>query len=88
MTKESAKDDEAVGATENAQPINPLPGGQMLPLILARRGAAGFWLAVVLTGAGTGLAAAALTGLLEARYREKRLDTGTPIQVPANPIDR
>jgi chloride channel protein, CIC family len=43
-----------------------LPGGQMLPPILARRGAAGFWLAVVLTGAGTGLAAAALTGLLEA----------------------
>jgi len=37
----------------------------MLPPILARRGAAGFWLAVVLTGAGTGLAAAALTGLLE-----------------------
>jgi H+/Cl- antiporter ClcA len=66
MTKESAKDDEAVGATENAQPINPLPGGQMLPPILARRGAAGFWLAVVLTGAGTGLAAAALTGLLQA----------------------
>lgn len=37
----------------------------MLPSILARRGAAGFWLAIVLTGAGTGLAAAALTGLLE-----------------------
>src|ERR1700677_3181517 len=43
-----------------------LPVGQMLPPILARRGAAGFWLAVVLTGAGTGLAAVALTGLLEA----------------------
>jgi chloride channel protein, CIC family len=41
----------------------------MLPPILARRGAAGFWLAVVLTGAGTGLAAAALTGLLEAVQR-------------------
>jgi H+/Cl- antiporter ClcA len=41
-------------------------GGQRLPPILARRGEAGFWLAVVLTGAGTGLAAAALTGLLEA----------------------
>ncbi len=38
----------------------------MLAPILARRAAAGFWLAVVLTGAGTGLAAAALTGLLEA----------------------
>lgn len=33
--------------------------------ILARPDAAGFWLAVVLTGLGTGLAAAALTGLLE-----------------------
>jgi CIC family chloride channel protein len=33
--------------------------------ILARRDSAGFWLAVVLTGLGTGLGAAALTGLLE-----------------------
>ncbi len=33
--------------------------------ILARSDAAGFWLAVVLTGLGTGLAAAALTGLLD-----------------------
>ncbi len=37
----------------------------MIPPILARRTAAGFWFAVVLTGVGTGLAAAALTGLLE-----------------------
>jgi CIC family chloride channel protein len=37
----------------------------MIAPILARRSAAGFWFAVVLTGAGTGLAAAALTGLLE-----------------------
>ncbi len=37
----------------------------MIAPILATRDAAGFWLAVVLTGAGTGLAAAALTGLLE-----------------------
>jgi hypothetical protein len=37
----------------------------MIAPILARRDAAGFWLAVVLTGIGTGLAAAALTGLLE-----------------------
>ncbi len=49
-----------------AKSANPLPGGQTLPPILAQRDAAGFWLAVVLTGAGTGLAAAALTGLLEA----------------------
>ena len=37
----------------------------MIAPILARPAAAGFWLAVVLTGLGTGLAAAALTGLLE-----------------------
>jgi H+/Cl- antiporter ClcA len=37
----------------------------MIAPILARRDAAGFWLAVLLTGVGTGLAAAALTGLLE-----------------------
>ena len=37
----------------------------MIPPRLARRSQAGFWLAVVLTGIGTGLAAAALTGLLE-----------------------
>lgn len=38
---------------------------RMIAPILARRAAAGFWLAVLLTGVGTGLAAAALTGLLE-----------------------
>ncbi len=38
----------------------------MIPAILARRDAASFWAAIVLTGLGTGLAAAALTGLLEA----------------------
>ena len=37
----------------------------MIAPILARRDAAGFWLAVLLTGLGTGLGAAALTGLLE-----------------------
>lgn len=37
----------------------------MIAPILAQRSAAGFWAAVLLTGAGTGLAAAALTGLLE-----------------------
>jgi H+/Cl- antiporter ClcA len=36
----------------------------MIPPLLARRGAIGFWLAVVLTGIGTGIATAALTGLL------------------------
>lgn len=37
----------------------------MIAPILARRDDAGFWLAVVLTGLGTGLGATALTGLLE-----------------------
>jgi len=37
----------------------------MIAPILARREAAGFWLAIIVTGLGTGLAAAALTGLLE-----------------------
>ena len=37
----------------------------MSPPISARRSAVRFWLAVLLTGAGTGLAAAALTGLLQ-----------------------
>ncbi len=36
----------------------------MIAPILATRAAASFWLAVMLTGSGTGLAAAALTGLL------------------------
>ncbi len=57
-------EDEAVGNTGS-----PLPNGQTLAPILARPEAAGFWLAVVLTGAGTDLAAAALTGLLEAVHR-------------------
>lgn len=37
----------------------------MISPIQVRRGAAGFWMAVLLTGTGAGLAAAALTGLLE-----------------------
>lgn len=37
----------------------------MIGPILARRGAVGFWLAVVLTGIGTGLGAAALTELVQ-----------------------
>jgi chloride channel protein, CIC family len=37
----------------------------MIAPILARRDAAGFWLAVIVTGIGTGLGAASLTGLLE-----------------------
>jgi chloride channel protein, CIC family len=41
----------------------------MIPPILARRSAANFWLAVVLTGIGTGLSAAALTALLQLTQR-------------------
>jgi H+/Cl- antiporter ClcA len=44
----------------------PLPAnGGIIPSTLARPGAAPFWLAVLLTGIGTGIAAAALTRLLE-----------------------
>src|ERR1035438_10110874 len=39
--------------------------GDMIPSTLARSGAARFWLAVLLTSIGTGIAAAALTRLLE-----------------------
>jgi chloride channel protein, CIC family len=39
--------------------------GDLIPSTLARSGAARFWLAVLLTGIGTGVAAASLTRLLE-----------------------
>jgi H+/Cl- antiporter ClcA len=40
--------------------------GDAIPSTLTRAGAGTFWLAVLLTGVGTGIAAAALTRLLEA----------------------
>jgi CIC family chloride channel protein len=40
-------------------------GSEVIPSTLARPGAAGFWLAVILTGIGAGVAAALLTQLLE-----------------------
>jgi len=43
----------------------PIPSRGMIPSTLRRPGAGGFWLAVLLTGAGTGLSAVALTRLLE-----------------------
>jgi chloride channel protein, CIC family len=47
-------------------PLMPEPArGDMIPSTLARPGAAAFWLAVLLTGIGTGIVAAALTRLLE-----------------------
>ena len=42
-----------------------IPTGDAIPSTLERPGAARFWLAVVLTGIGTGIGAAALTRLLE-----------------------
>jgi H+/Cl- antiporter ClcA len=50
-----------------------------IPATLAKPGAAGFWAAVLLTGAGTGLAAAALTRLLELVQRLMWHGTGTDI---------
>jgi chloride channel protein, CIC family len=45
------------------------PNADAIPATLSRPGAARFWLAVLLTGAGTGLGAAALTRLLEVIQR-------------------
>lgn len=59
-------------------PSNPLPSsGQAIPSTLLRPGAARFWLAVVLTGIGTGIGAAALTRLLEAVQRLAWHGSGT-----------
>jgi chloride channel protein, CIC family len=52
-------------------------GGEGIPSTLARPGAAPFWIAVLLTGIGTGLAAAALTRLLEMVQRLMWSGTGT-----------
>ena len=46
-------------------PTTPLTPGDAIPSTLQRPGAARFWLAVILTGVGTGIGAAALTRLLE-----------------------
>ena len=43
----------------------PIPSGNTIPSTLRQPGAGRFWLAVLLTGVGTGLGAAALTRLLE-----------------------
>ncbi len=47
----------------------PAPNSDTIPSTLLRPGAMQFWLAVVLTGIGTGIGAAALTRLLEAVQR-------------------
>jgi CIC family chloride channel protein len=46
-------------------PVSDQPDQPMNAPILADRGAVRFWIAVVLTGVGTGIAASVLTGLLE-----------------------
>src|SRR6202051_3722965 len=53
--------------------------GDVIPSTLARPGAAAFWLAVVLTGIGTGVAAAALTRLLELVQRMVWGGSGTDL---------
>jgi CIC family chloride channel protein len=50
-------------------PAPPAPSPGLIPSTLGQPGAARFWLAVALTGAGTGIAAAALTRLLEVVQR-------------------
>jgi CIC family chloride channel protein len=50
-------------STPSAPP--PSHGGDLIPSTMAQPGARRFWLAVLLTGVGAGLAAAALTRLLE-----------------------
>lgn len=47
----------------------PQPSGDAIPATLFNPGAARFWIAVLLTGAGTGLGAAALTRLLKLTQR-------------------
>jgi CIC family chloride channel protein len=57
-----------------------MPGtasGEVIPSTLGRPGAAPFWIAVLLTGVGTGVAAAALTRLLEMVQRLMWSGTGT-----------
>jgi chloride channel protein, CIC family len=58
----------------------PTPAsGDVIPSTLARPGAGRFWLAVVLTGIGTGVAAVALTRLLEMVQRLMWNGTGTDL---------
>jgi chloride channel protein, CIC family len=57
----------------------PEPNRETIPSTLRSPGAASFWLAVLLTGAGTGLGAAALTRLLELVQRFSWNGSGTNI---------
>ena len=59
---------------------SPIPAsGDAIPSTLARPDAGPFWLAVVLTGVGTGVAAAALTRLLEMVQRLMWKGSGTDL---------
>src|SRR5580700_1450534 len=59
---------------------SPTPsGGGAIPSTLAHPGAGPFWLAVVLTGIGTGIAAVALTELLEVVQRLMWNGSGTDL---------
>jgi H+/Cl- antiporter ClcA len=60
-------------AANGSSPAN----GDLIPSTLARVGAARFWLAALLTGIGTGMAAAALTRLLEIVQRFMWKGSGT-----------
>ena len=66
-------------------PTPPSPAA--IPATLARPGAALFWLALLLTGIGTGLAAAALTRLLEAVQRAMWNGSGTNVLDTAQHVD-
>src|SRR5579863_377875 len=60
-------------------PPIPRPGSDRIPATLAQPGAIHFWLALTLTGAGTGVAAAALTRLLELVQRTLWGGSGTDL---------
>jgi CIC family chloride channel protein len=64
-----------MGSTPSSLPAPS--SGNAIPPTLARPGAALFWFALLLTGIGTGLAAAALTRLLEAVQRAVWNGSGT-----------
>jgi hypothetical protein len=60
-----------VGSTQHRETSLKPPNrtGANIPPTLLSRGAVGFWVAVVLTGVGAGIGAAALTTLLETVQR-------------------
>ena len=67
MDRGASEDD--LGDSTTSHVTSPIAGSDMIPSSLTHPGAGRFWLAVLFTGAGTGLGAAALTRLLEAVQR-------------------